>query len=306
MDTLLEYLVTEPPESAAVTSVSDAWERHQRLLSRFGTPVDLAAAAGFGVDRLGFAFLSGYRAALQTLLPDLPSDRMVALCATEAGGGHPRAIQTVYSAGTVTGTKSFVTLGSHAQLLIVVAGTGTNSDGRNQLVAVTVDPAKPGVHLEDRPPLPFAPEVPHAVLTLDGVQVDEVLPGDAYRRYVKPFRTVEDSHVLAAAVGWLVSVARRSNWPADTVERMLAVLAAVRSVATAEPSSPGVHIALGGVFRQLADVLADAENYWAQTDFDIGANWERDRPLLSIAGTVRARRLETAWRSVDPLANRSR
>ncbi len=31
---------------------------------------------------------------------------------------------------------------------------------------------------------------------------DELLPGDGYDDLLKPFRTIEDTHVLAAAVGW--------------------------------------------------------------------------------------------------------
>ena len=52
--------------------------------------------------------------------------------------------------------------------------------------------------IEDRPPTPFAPEIPHARITLANVTVrdEDVLPGDGYARYLKPFRTIEDTFVL--------------------------------------------------------------------------------------------------------------
>lgn len=58
--------------------------------SRLEAVIREAAAA----TSVGGAFLAGYQAALRALVPDLPGG-LVALCATEDGGAHPRAIATL-------------------------------------------------------------------------------------------------------------------------------------------------------------------------------------------------------------------
>ncbi|MFT7626109.1 MAG: acyl-CoA dehydrogenase, partial [Myxococcota bacterium] len=118
------------------------WTRHKALAARYEAPVDAALAAGFISDRLGWAFASGYRAALQSLLPSLPADKVIALAVTEAEGGHPRAIQTTLTrAGdtiALSGHKSHITLGQHADAILVLARSG-EVDGRPNLELVSVD-----------------------------------------------------------------------------------------------------------------------------------------------------------------------
>ncbi|WP_063050431.1 acyl-CoA dehydrogenase family protein [Nocardia arthritidis] len=303
MDTLFDFLLTEPVATAPLDDVAAAWTRHRVAANRFDQPVEVAIAGGFGADRLGFAFLSGYQEALRTLIPDLPDDELVAMCATEEGGGHPAAIRTTLTerdgAWLVDGTKSFATMGSFAGQLVVIATVGAAPDGRNRLRACMVGAGEAGVRLTDRPALPFAPEVPHASVVLTGAPA-LVLPGDGYLDYLKPFRTIEDIHVLAATLGWLVRVARASDWPRASRQQLLTVVAAVRGLDIAAPSSAGVHIALGGVFELFGSLLAELEPLWQSADPVTRQRWERDRPLLATAGRVRGQRLTAAWRAIEP------
>lgn len=303
VDTLLDFLLTEPVAAAPLDDVAAAWTRHRVAAKRFEQPVEVAIAGGFGADRLGFAFLSGYQEALRTLVPDLPEDELVAMCATEEGGGHPAAIRTTLTerdgAWVLDGTKSFATMGSYARRLVVIASAGTAPDGRNRLRACMVETNDAGVHLTDHPALAFAPEVPHASVTLTGVPAS-LLPGDGYLDYLKPFRTIEDIHVLAATLGWLVRVARVSDWPRASRQRLLTLVAAVRGLDIDAPGAAGVHIALGGVFDSFGAVLAEIEPLWQSADPVTRQRWERDRPLLATAGRVRAQRLTAAWRVVEP------
>ncbi|XXF76094.1 acyl-CoA dehydrogenase family protein [Myxococcaceae bacterium GXIMD 01537] len=301
MDAILRFLLTTPPESAPVDSVEAWWRGHQALAPRFTVTADLALAGGFLADRLGYAFASGYHAALRSLFPALAADTPAALCATEAGGNHPSHIQTRLTARgdgsfQLDGAKAFVTFGTLARQLLVVASEGQDAQGRNRLRFVRIDPARPGVTVTALPQTPFVPEVPHAELTLEGVAVaaHEVLPGDGYARYLKPFRTVEDCHVHAAFLGWLMQVARRSGWPAAVQDEILAVAAAVRSMALSDPESPAVHVALGGVLDLSARLVERAAPLWAQVDAATRERWERDRALLHVAGKARARRREAA------------
>ncbi|MFE9582981.1 acyl-CoA dehydrogenase family protein [Nocardia sp. NPDC006044] len=303
MDSVLDFLLTEPLAAAPLDDVAAAWTRHRVAANRFGKPVDVALAGGFGADRLGYAFLSGYQEALRTLIPDLPADELVALCATEAGGGHPSAIRTTLAedqgAVRLNGTKTFATLGMLAHRLVVIASAGADEAGRNRLRATMVDVRAAGVHVTNLPATAFAPEIPHAMVTLTDVAA-VVLPGDGYLDYLRPFRTIEDVHVLAAALGWLIRVARAADWPRSALQRLLTAVSAVRGLDIDAPSSPGVHIALGGAFDYVGTVLTELDSLWASADSATRQLWERDRPLLTIAGRVRDQRLATAWRSVRP------
>lgn len=126
-----------------------------------------------------------------------------------------------------------------------------------------------------------------------------ILPGDGYLDYLKPFRTIEDIHVLAATFGWLVRVARTSDWPREILQRLLTAVAAVRGLDIDAPRSPGVHIALGGVFELFGDLLVGLDPLWESVDPTTRQRWERDRPLLATAGRARGQRLTAAWRTVQ-------
>ncbi|WNG49237.1 acyl-CoA dehydrogenase [Archangium minus] len=301
MEELLRFLLTEPSAPTSLGTIEDWWRQHLRLASRFSLPVDVAFAGGFAADRLGYAFASGYHSALRSLFPALPRERRYALCVTEAQGGHPAAMNTrLTGAGDgpqrLGGTKAFITLGTAADELLVVATEGRDAQGRNRLRLVRLDSRRAGVTLTELPPTPFVPEVPHAELRLNEVEVapEEVLPGDGYERYVKPFRTVEDCHVFAAVLGWLIQVARRSGWPDEVREELLALAVTMRGLAQSDPASPAVHLALSGaieLFRARVDGLG---TLWERVDTQTRERWERDRLLLNVAGKVRAKRRETA------------
>ena len=300
MKDALHFLLTESPEPLPLDSVDAWWRRHLELLPRFPAPADLALAGGFRADRLGYAFASGYHAAHRSLFPRLSTDRPCALCATEPGGAHPAAIQTrltdTGSGLRLSGAKTFVTLGTRAELLLVVASEGQDAQGRNRLKMVSVDARRPGLRVTALPELPFVPEVPHAELVLEDVAVtpDEVLPGDGYALYLKPFRTVEDCHVHLALLGWLLQVARRNGWPEPVREELLALAVMMRGLAQADPTDVATHLALGGALELARRALERVGPLWAQVDAPTRERWERDRKLLDIAGKVRAKRLEAA------------
>lgn len=302
MDEILQFLLTTPPPPAELRSLEDWWRQHRELASRFPTPVDVALAGGFRADRLGFAFASGYHSALRSLFPGMPRDHRAALCATEAGGAHPSAIQTRLSGGNgdgplrLSGTKAFVTLGTAADTLFIVATEGVDEQGRNRLRMVMIDAQREGVHLNVLPETPFVPEIPHAELKLTEVKVspDEVLPGDGYTRYLKPFRTVEDCHVHAALLGWLLQVGRRSGWPERVQDEVLALVVTMRGLALADPASSAVHVALGGALDLCQRLVKGLEEWWPQVDAPTRDLWERDKALLGVAGKARAKRREAA------------
>lgn len=296
IEAALAHLLSAPAEPAPCGDVAAWWSGHVAVTGGLATPVERAMVAGFAADRPGWAFASGYQEALARMVPALHGTR-AALCATEDKGAHPSSIKTRVADGALFGDKRFVSLAGAAEQLLVVASVGAHEDGRNRLVVVQVPANRAGVTIAAMPASPFVPEVPMGTLHLEGVRVEpgEQLAGDGYDDYLKPFRTIEDLHVHAALVGWLVQVARRSAWPRPLIERMLSELATLGALAQASPSSPAVHVAIGGAIAQTAQLLADLEPHWAAADADSRARWQRDRLVLGVAGKARAQRLEVAW-----------
>lgn len=314
IEDLLRHLLAAPPAPAPIEGIPSWWARHREVTRAAERPVHRAILAGFSSDRPAYAFASGYQEALCQLLggvvPGVGTSKL-ALCATEAGGNHPRAIQTRLEPDgdghVLTGKKTYASLASHADGFIVIASAGEDEQGRNRLVAVRVPARRDGVRIEEFSgnALPMVPEIPHAHLQFDRVRVapDERLPGDGYDDYLKPFRTVEDCHVYAALLAWILQVGRRSSWPDALIEGLAVGLVAVSSIAGAAPGSPATHVALAGLIAHAERLLRDADEHWARVDEETRARWTRDRGLLQVAGKARAKRREVAWaRLRDPAA----
>lgn len=299
MELILERVLVGDPTPRTIDGVMDWWTHHQQAAGGFSASIDRAIAGGFAADRLGYAFASGYTEALARLVPEVAGAR-TALCATEGGAAHPSAMRTALTERDgelrLDGHKSFVTLGAFVEQLLVVATTGTDDRGRNRLSLVRIPADRAGVTLEDVPPVPFVPEIPHAAVRFAAVEVakGERLPGDGYDRYLKPFRTVEDLHVHGALLGWLLQVGRRCGWDHAHLERLAAALAAAGLLADGDPSRPEVHIALAGLIADTAALIEIAE--WYLVDDETRLRWERDRGLLQVAGKARVARREAAWR----------
>lgn len=251
-----------------------------------------AVRAGVAADAVGGAFLGGYRAATGALVPGL---REAAVAATEDRPLHPATIATTFDGAGVTGHKRFVTGVPGASELVVLATAGRDGD-RQRLVAVVVEVEGPGVRIRPMDPLPFVPEIPHAEIDFTAAPVVRVLPGDGWADVFRPFRTIEDLHVIAAVVGYLLGAAPRAGFERTAVEALCATLAALVPIAAADPSDPGVHVALAGVldrFTAVADGLS-----WDEADPVEAGRWTRDRPLLQVASRARGARLQAAWRAV--------
>lgn len=291
LDTLLVRRADTFPDLATFRV---AWEA---AAAGWATPIDRALLGGALADRLGYAFAAGYQSALGRLVPDVVGT--ACLCVTEEGGAHPRAIQTRLSftrdGWRLDGAKRWATLAGEGDVLLVAATTGTDGD-RNVLRLAEVPADALGVTLTALPPTPFTPEIPHYEVRFDGVilAAQAVLPGDGWTDYVKPFRTVEDTHVAAATAAYLLRVARSNGWPSDIVTRLTALILSLRAVAEAPADAPSTHVALAGCFAILHGIVTDARPLWIGTDDATAERWHRDAPILGVAGTARAARLEVA------------
>ena len=296
MDALLRSLLV--PEVASGDSLRAWWDASAAARGAWPLTIERALVGGARADRLGFAFASGYGEALRALVPGLSG--ITALCATEEGGNHPRAIKTaLVETGPgmyeLTGRKTWATIASEASALLVVASAGER-DGKNRLRVVRVAANAPGVTLRSTS-APFVPEIPHAEVALERVAIGEadVLPGDGYDDYLKPFRTVEDLHVHAALAGYAIGVARRRGFAEELVESLLALAVTTHALAAAKAKAATTHLALAGLFTQLTAAIAELERVWSAAPDEEWTRWQRDRALLKVAGSARKARRERAW-----------
>ena len=144
----------------------------------------------------------------------------------------------------------------------------------------------------------FVPEVPHAQLQFTDLKIDDaaVLPGDGYEQFVKPFRTIEDIHVQAAVLSYLMREGQRLSWPEHWLERLSALLAALGKLSDMPASHSETHIALAGALAIGAGLVGETDEFWKRSATDPAAlRWWRDRELLSVATSAREQRTQRAW-----------
>lgn len=264
--------------------------------------VERAILGGYAARDVGEAFRAGYLAAIARLGG---SARHGCLAASEEGGAHPKNIRTRLTPSgegyVLDGAKTWVTLATEVEELLVVATVGEH-EGKNLLRVARVPTGREGITLTPRPPTPFAPEIVHATATFTGVRVgeDELFPGDGYAEYVKPFRTIEDIHVGAAVLAFLVATARRHALSSAVLVDLLPLLLAARTLASCDPKAPETHVALAGVFAGLSRLLG-ADTTTAALEAmpeDERGKLRRDLPLLLVAERARALRLTAALEAI--------
>ena len=215
---------------------------------------------------------------------------LCALAATENKSAHPRDIHTrVSEASVITGVKSFVTLGNLANTILVVARMDAlQPDGRPDLRLCSVPASAAGVTREQLPATPFAPELPHARVTFENAQ-GELLPGDGYAHYLKPFRTVEDLWVHVALCAWLWGMASRDGWGDAYIADARAAIDDAAALMALDPAAPATHLALGALIDRARDLTERAA--FSASAATEKALFERDRPLLWVAERARTKRL---------------
>ena len=252
---------------------------------------ELAVLGGRRAATPGLAFLAGYQAALRVLWPSAPAS-LGALCVTENKSTRPADMSTRLSGLLLSGRKDFVTAGDAADWLLVAAREEATEQSP-RLALVVVHHGAPGMRVENLPALPLMPDIGHARLQLHEVNCQR-LAGDGWDDYVKPFRSIEDVHVLAALTAWQYGIGRESDWPLALQLRLLALLAGCAEVARSDPSAAVSHVLLAGLFAQQQALQAELDLAFAAGPEHWAALWQRDRNLLAIASTARTRRLDKA------------
>ncbi|WP_047300043.1 acyl-CoA dehydrogenase family protein [Pseudomonas fluorescens] len=274
-------------------AVADLAEGFATLLQQLGnvTPFELAVAGGRRMATPGLAFLVGYQAALRMLWPSAPLS-LGALCATEQRSLRPSDMQTRLTDLRLSGAKDFVTAGDAADWLLIAARS-EEAGATPRLSLAVVYPGEPGVTVEKLPALPLMPDISHGRLHLDGA-LCELLAGDGWDAYVKPFRTLEDVYVLSAMTAWLYGVGQDSDWPQTLQLRLLALLAGCAEMSRQPPNNPAGHVLLGGLFAQFDALKTELDQALSEGDPEWAQMWQRDQAVMQLASGARAKRLVKA------------
>ncbi len=268
------------------------------------SPFDRAVIGGRLSHCAGFAFAGGYQSACESLFAQHRGE-LASLCVTEAEGNHPRAIQSTLDQTTegmeLNGNKKFVSGAGAAQRLYVACTTGNDNAGRPLLKLVSLAANQQGVEITELPPLGFIPEVSHGKVRFEQVKVDpdQVLPGDGYLAYIKPFRTVEDIHVLGALLAYRLGEGLDARWQAPALEQHISLVLNLRSLANMSPSSPATHLALAGARQQVKTLFDLTDDEFEQGNPTQFKYWQRDKALLKIAGSAHVSRTAKAWQDFE-------
>ncbi|MCH8541949.1 MAG: acyl-CoA dehydrogenase family protein [Alcanivorax sp.] len=312
-DVLLDSL--RAPIAPPLTEDLADWRQRWLALTAAHTdasPADHAIRGGAMADRLGWAFAAGYQAAMAAGFPQDGVAGLQAFCATEAGGNRPRDITTSLQredgAWRLSGIKAWSTFGQACDSLFVVVREEEAREvldekeadsSRPQLRVVRVPASATGVTFQPQPPLPFIPEVPHCGVAFESVALpdDAVLPGDGYSDYLKPFRTIEDIHVMLALLAHGLREVRRLGGPAEAalLSALGAALASVSALAERDPAAPLTHWLLDAAQEDAAALYERVGALLAAHPADpAAARWQRDARLFGIAGKARALRAQRA------------
>jgi hypothetical protein len=275
----------------------DLGEGYVTLLHHLGTvtPFDLAVAGGRMMATPGLAFLVGYQAALRMLWPSAPLS-LGALCATEQRSLRVADMQTRLHDLRLSGRKDFVTAGDAADWLLIAARSEAPGDDPCLSLGV-VYPDEPGVRVEKLAPIPLMPDISHGRVFLDNA-LCELLAGDGWDAYVKPFRTLEDIYVLSAMTAWLYGVGQDSDWPQALQLRLLALLAGCAEVSRQAPNNPCGHVLLGGLFAQFEGLKGEINQALAEGPQQWAAMWQRDQAVMDLAAGARGKRLAKALAAI--------
>ncbi len=334
LDPVLSHLLSAEPEPLVGGDEPAGWYRafsDGALVSWKGKERDSEADAGrvhfahglvggFMADRPAWAMVAGHQGAIRRLawerggLHLMPEGGIVAFCASEEGGAHPRAVQSSLDAMPdgdfrLSGQKRWATLAPSAAALLLIASVGREGE-RNRLRALCVPSDRRGIAIApmtvNSPTggggrVTSNPEVRHAVIELNEVPVAarELLQGDGYADAIKPFRTIEDLYIGAAMTAYNLALARRSGWPAAAVEDLLLLLATAEALAFGPLDEPAAHLGVAALGRATVRVREAHTAHWELVDDEAAAAWRRATSGAGVAARAKELRRQAAWRRLE-------
>ncbi len=277
-------------------SSTEDWFSEYTQFTKDKSPIEKAIYGGFTCQQFSFTFLAGYQAALERMFPSIAPNRLKALCISEAKGNHPKSMETTLVDHRVTGLKTYVTAGSDAEHLLVLCKTAQRLNDRPLLKMVHI-PSN-SEHLEiSNFELAFMREIKHGKLALKGVNIEagQILEGDGFSDYARPFRTLEDICVGAAYQSMLLRQSIDNQWKEEIRDQLLLNIYSLKSLLDLPPSSPETILLLAAVERSFEALLPELESHLTgQTITHLQTDWETNKRVIFMSRKLKELRLAKA------------
>ena len=256
-------------------------------------------------ERRGTAAIAGHQAAIRRLFPATPPDAICAFCISEDRGPHPKYIATSLVDGStglrLNGTKRWGSVAPDADLLYVAASIGRDGD-RNDLRMIALPADRTGVTFDLDPYVGYGPEIRIADIAFDDVQVQpsEVMQGDAYLSYIKPFRLIEDVYNTVGTQIGMFRLGTEHGWEDEQLETLVALISQAAAVSSTDMASPEAILLLTAYLRSSGEFWANIWQSWPNAPAGVVAKWSPERSLLGVAERARETRRQTAWAELRP------
>jgi len=277
------------------TSTHDWSTAYYKLVSD-KSPIEKAILGGFSCQQFSFAFMAGYQAALEYMFPAVAPNKLKALCVSEKNGGHPKAIQTTLIDYQLNGLKTYITAGSEVEHLLVLCKTDKVVNGRPQLKMVHLPKGAENTELTNFE-MSFMKEVKHGKLAMTNTKIsdNQILAGDGFSDYAKPFRTLEDICVGAAYQAMLLRQAIEHQWDESLRDQILFNLFSLKNLLALPLLAPNTHMLLAALDANFEKLLPSIEsNIEATSAAAFKADWQLNKKLIALGNKSKAARLVKA------------
>jgi len=302
-----EQLLSKSINRQQFSSISE-WHQHfLKITEQRTSTLEQATLGGRFSNNMNFAFCAGYQSAIQSLFkPDARA--LASLCITEKEGNHPKHIKSTLvehkQAWQLNGSKSFITGANDATKLYIAVTEPfliQNNTSRPNIKMLAVPADTTGIHITPMPPLLFVPGISHGTAVFEhvNIQASQILNGDGYSQYVKPFRTHEDIHVLVAILGFRIGEALSSNWSLSSIEAHLMLLSSLLSIRTDSFNEPTTHLIFSGCRAQFNTLIKQTDEEFKLNNPKGFSDWKRDKALLGIASKAHTVRTHRAWEYIS-------
>lgn len=290
---LLQIHLKNPLESYSSTQ---AWAEAYNAATKDQAAIDKAIIGGFMSQQFSFTFLAAYQAALENMFPLIAPGKLKAMCVSEAKGAHPKVIETSLVDHQINGVKTYVTAGSDVEEMLVLCKTNEIIKGRPLLKMVHLSQDKHELQIENFE-LDFMREVKHGKLILNNTQINssQILAGDGFEQYAKPFRTFEDIFVGASYQAMLLRQAIEHTWEEDVRDRLLLNIYTLKNLLKLAPSDKETHLLLATAEKNFEDLLPNIEKHISnQSSLHFQEDWELNKKVISLSKKLKQVRLSKA------------
>lgn len=304
-EVLLELLLRKP-EAADFETLAHWLPVWRTAGSTYGAhgPYVAAVSAALQADRLAWVFFSGYQGAIQAGFGGgrVSADPgIAAFCANESGRKLTEITTSLHGSGgawRLQGSKSWVLAGiDELDLFVLARAADAPASGPGSLAVVRVPSNTAGVELHAARAQEVIPELPHCAVGFSDVAVGkaQLLEGDGYRDFARPFRLREDVFVTGCTLAWLLAQAHLAGWPTPWRQRCAAVVLTLGECATLSAGDTRTELLAAGTLALAGEVIGQADQSWALHESAAAARWRRDKPILGGGKEARRQRALAAW-----------